>query len=55
MTADIRLAGAGTALLLVSSALLMQTAIDSRLPVLLAALATLGAIAAVLRVAEPTA
>ncbi|WP_396613063.1 hypothetical protein ACH9L7_07310 [Haloferax sp. S1W] len=55
MTVDIRMAGAGAALLLVSSALLTQTAIDSRLPAFLAALAALGAIAVMLRVAEPTA
>ncbi|WP_410765088.1 hypothetical protein [Haloferax sp. DFSO60] len=49
MTADMRLAALGTALLLVSSAILVQTSIDGRLPVVLAALASVGAVAAVFR------
>ncbi|ELZ91466.1 hypothetical protein C440_14169 [Haloferax mucosum ATCC BAA-1512] len=55
MTVDVRLAGVGTILLLVSSGLLTQTAIDGRLSLVLAAIATLGAFATVLRVSSPTA
>ncbi|WP_191965463.1 MULTISPECIES: hypothetical protein [Haloferax] len=55
MSVDIRLAGVGTVLLLASSALLMQTSIDGRLSALLAATATVGAFATVLRASSPTA
>ncbi|EMA03313.1 hypothetical protein C439_04925 [Haloferax mediterranei ATCC 33500] len=55
MTADVRLAGVGTVLLLVSSGLLTQTAIDGRLSMFLAAIAMLGALATAFRVSSPTA
>ncbi|WP_197409849.1 hypothetical protein [Haloferax profundi] len=55
MSVDIRLAGVGTVLLLASSVLLTQTALDSRLSALLAATATLGALATVVRASSPTA
>ncbi|QOS11272.1 MULTISPECIES: hypothetical protein [Haloferax] len=55
MSVDVRLAAVGTVLLLASSALLTQTALDWRLPTVLAAIAAFGAVATVARLATPTA